>query len=132
MSSRDRTRLTWFLALVVAALAVGREQLHYVPGSGHVTRVGQLFLRFGLPQLRDAPNADGDGRTVAHSGNQSFPIRNSGSCPICKETSQMLVLGDAISWESPPLLLENLGDAHAPILDNCFVHAFRPRAPPAA
>jgi hypothetical protein len=131
VTSRNRTRLTWALALMVAALSVGRELLHYIPGSGHVTRVGQMFLRFGLPQPKSSPCDDGDGRRIGRS-TSPFPIRDSGSCPICKENSQMQVLGAAIVFESPPLVLEKVGAARAPVVDACPVHAFQPRAPPAA
>jgi hypothetical protein len=120
------------LAIVLAALAVGREQLHYVPGSGHVTRVGRLFLRSGLPQLKDAPCADWDGRPIARSASRPFPIRDSGTCPICKEHSKMQMAGAAVDFGSPPSFLEKVGAARAPVLDHRCVHSFQPRAPPAA
>lgn len=133
MASRTRARLTWTLAVLVAALCVGREELHRVPGLGHVTLVGQLFLRFGLPHPKGALYAVGDGRTVVHSPNESFPIRDSGTCPICKDKAQMQVLSAAVDWDTTPTLLEKLAAVRAPVLDRLLVRrAFQARAPPAA
>lgn len=133
MTSRNRARLTWTLAIMIAALCVGSEQLHYLPGSGHAVRVGKVFLKFGLPQPDGEPCAGEDGPTVARPANRPFPIRDSNSCAICKQSSKTQGQGAAIDWESPPLLsLEKVRAARAPAPDRSSPRSFQSRAPPVA
>lgn len=132
MTSRTRARLTWTLTVLVAALSVGREELHFVPGSGHVTRVGQLFVRFGLPHPKGPLYvAEEDGTTVDSTG-RPFPIRDSSSCPICNDDFDTQMLTAAIGCESAPSPQEKVTGAQVLVLDCRFAHPFRSRAPPSA
>jgi hypothetical protein len=126
-------KVTWFIIALYASIIGGGEALHFLPGLGHAVQLpnGQL-LYLGIAPPSETFSQSPAGARVEDPSDNPIPIRDSGSCPICRHCSYAPCLTEAIQIVSAPILVHDLPSVTAPPVHLGVAHPFQGRAPPEA
>ncbi|MBM4089099.1 MAG: hypothetical protein FJ276_06665 [Planctomycetes bacterium] len=131
MSLSCRSLGTWALAVWFAVLVSVGEGWHLVPGNGHWIELPKgRGLIVGVVVLTEVERAPDARPSVTARGRDDLPMKDAGSCIICRFSGQ--AKQQRVAFDSPSLELfsQPVSEPACPVSGIRISSPFRIRAPP--
>ena len=124
-----RKPIAWFLIAALAMISGLGEGLHYIPGCGHGTPVGErlFLLGVGAPIAQLPPDCR---LHMERADGPEIPVYDEDQCAICSVIGQKTTTTDSVQFILVVPLVHDLPAASIPAAPTAPIRCFQARAPP--
>ena len=123
-------RIVAYTLIVLLTIISGvGEGLHWIPGCGHATPVGDSFLLLGI-DLADTDHPTNGRSHVQRPEEPDVPVFDEDECPVCSMVGQTCTAGEFVSHSLEALLVQECLPPVCLVVSLNTRQLFHARAPP--